>query len=119
MKNENQKPSPLDETINLLAAEESHSRAINRCFIYFAALAETRHYGGIFDLFEALPPHLPTECDEATALRIHHAIIDFIEKCPSHSNVGSCFRTLLHLNVSNNLREYLIDKLKLYYGQGD
>jgi hypothetical protein len=119
MKNRNHMRTPLDGIVDLVAAEESHSRAINNCFIYFAALAETKHRGCVSDLFECLPPHLPTECNDVTALRVHRTIIEFIEKCSSHPNVGSCFRTLLHLNASDNLQDYLIDKLKFYYAQGN
>ena len=111
--------NPLEHTINLLAAEEEHSQAITRCIIYFAALAEARHRGGHSDLFEFLPPNFPTGCDDETALRIHNVIIDFIEMCPSNPNVGGCFRTLLYLKASDNLQSYLIEKLKLFYGQGN
>lgn len=43
--------------------------------------------------------------------------MDFIEKCPGHPNVGSSFRTLLHLKVCDDLKSYLIEKLKFYYAQ--
>src|SRR5580704_11204411 len=112
-------PNPLDDTIDLVAAEEVHSRAINRCFIYFAALAETRHRGAVSDLFGCLPPNYPTDCDDETALRVHNVIIDFIEKCPSHPNVGGCFRILLHLKAIDDLQGYLIEKLKLFHAQGN
>src|SRR4051794_26740843 len=111
--------TPIDDIISLVSDEEQHSAAINECFIYFAALAETRHRGAISDLFEALPAGLPTDCDDETALRIHNVITDFIEKCPSHPSVGSCFRTLLHLNACEDLKGYLIAKLKFFYAQGD
>lgn len=93
--------------------------AINECFIYFAALAETRHWRFVSDLFEILPPDFPTDCDDAIALRIHHTIIEFIEKCPSHPNVGSCFRTLLYLKATDDLQDYLITKLKFFHAQGN
>src|SRR5215469_6573382 len=109
----------LEETINLLTAEEEHSRAITICFIYFAALAETRYRGARSDLYECLPPNFLRDCDDDTALKIHNVIIDFIERCPSHPNVGGTFRTLLYLKASDNLEGYLIEKLKLYYGQGN
>ena len=109
----------LDDTIKLVIAEEQHSVAINVCFIYFAALAESRHRGAVSDLFQYLPAGLLTKCDDDMAMRIHNLITDFIEKCPSHSNVASAFRILLHLNICDTLKDYLIEKLKLYYGQGN
>ena len=111
--------NPLDDTINLVASEEEHSRAINRCFTYFAALAETRHRGAVSDLFMALPSSYPTDCDNETALQLHNVIIDFIEKCPQHPTVGCCFRTLLQLKASDNLKDYLIQKLKFFHTQGN
>jgi hypothetical protein len=111
--------SPIDDAIKLLEAEEQHSAAVNECFIYFAALAETRHRGAVSDLFEILPSGLPTDCDEEKALLLHKVITDFIEKCPSHHNVASSFRTLLHLKASKDFKEYLISKLKSYYAQGN
>jgi hypothetical protein len=112
-------PTPLDDIIKLVSDEEQHFACINECFIYFAALAETRHWGFTSELFKVLPPGLPTDCDDEKARLIHKAITDFIEKCPSHPNVGSCFRTLLLLNASEHLEDYCIAKLRLYYGQGD
>jgi hypothetical protein len=112
-------PAPLDDIISLVSDEEQHSAAINQCFLYFAALAETRHRGVVSDLFDVLPEGLPTDCDDKTALRIPKTITDFIEKCPSHPNVASCFHTLLHLKACDDLKAYLIDKLKLYYAQGN
>jgi hypothetical protein len=111
--------TPLDDIIILVSDEERHSAAINECFIYFAALAETRYRGAISNLFEVLPPGLQTDCNNETALRIHRVITDFIEKCPSHPNVASCFRTLLHLKACHNLKGYLITKLKFFYAQGN
>jgi hypothetical protein len=112
--------NPLDDTINLVASEEEHLRAINSCFIYFAALAETKHRGAVSDLFECcVPPNYPTNCDGETVLRIHNVIVDFIEKCPSHPVVGSCFLTLLQLKASDNLKDYFIEKLKFFYAQGN
>jgi hypothetical protein len=110
--------TPLEQNIALVSAEDSHMSAVNDCFIYFAALAETRHRGAVSDLFQCLPSGLPTHCDDSTALRIHEAITQFIEKNPHHPNVGSAFRTLLHLHASQNLRSYLFDKLRFLYAQG-
>ncbi len=109
--------TPLDDVIRLVSDEDRHLAAINECFIYFAALAETRYRGAISDLFEVLAPDLPTVCDDETALRINNVIMDFIEKCPSHPNVGSSFRILLHLKVCDDLKGYLIEKLKFHYSQ--
>ncbi len=93
--------------------------AVNDCFIYFAALAETRHRGAVPDLFECLPSDLPTDCDNDAALRIHNVVTEFIEKCPGHPNVGPAFRILLHLHASDDLKSYLLAKLKFFYAQGD
>ena len=112
-------PTSLDDIIRLVSDEEEHSACINDCFIYFAALAETRHWGFTSDLFKVLPPGLPTDCNEEKARLLHKVITDFIEKCPSHPNVGSCFRTLIYLNASKDLKDYCIAKLKLYYAQGN
>jgi len=94
-------------------------RAVNECFIYFAALAESRRRGAVSDLFQCLPLGWPSKCDDTAARRIHSAIMDFIEKCPSHPNVGSAFRILLDLRPSDSLHRYLLDKLKYYLAQGD
>ena len=112
-------PTPLDDSVALVSAEEHHLAAVNDCFIYFAALAETRHRSGVSGLFECLPPNLPKDCDEDTAQRLHKIITDFIERCPNHPNVGSAFRILFNLRVSDDLTTYLLGKLKFYYGQGD
>ncbi len=110
--------TPLEQAIALVSAEDRHMSALNDCFIYFAALAETRHRRAVSDLFECLPAGYPTRCDDSTALQIHEAIIQFIEKNPHHPNVGSAFRNLLHLNASKNLRSYFLDKLRFLYAQG-
>src|SRR5215471_4173285 len=107
--------TPLDNVIALVSAEEEHMRAINKCFIYFAALAETRRRGTVSDLFECLSSELPKDCDEDTASRIHATITDFIKRCPSHPNVGSSFRILLNLRAIEHLETYLLDRLKFYY----
>src|ERR1700743_775500 len=112
-------PSPLDDIITLVSNEQQHSARINECFLYFAALAESRRRGFVSDLFEVLPQGLPTDCDNEKARLIHKVITDFIEKCPSHPNVGSCFPTLLHLHAREILKDYCITKLKLYYVQGN
>jgi hypothetical protein len=111
--------TPLDNSIKLLLDEQKHLAALNECFIYFAALAETRHRGYPSDLFECLGTDLPRVCDSETAARIHSAITQFIEECPNHPNVGSAFRILFNLGVENDLKEYFVSKLKFYYGQGD
>jgi len=92
---------------------------INDCFVYFAALAETRQRGALSNLFECLPSDLPKDCDEDTAVRLDNVITDFIEKCSNHPNVGSAFRILLNLSVDDDLKSYLISKLKFYFAQGD
>src|SRR5580704_17523089 len=84
-------PTPLEQSIALVSAEDHHMSAVNDCFVYFAALAETRHRGAVSVLFQCLPPGLPTRCDDTTALRIHEAITQFIERSPHHPNVGSAF----------------------------
>lgn len=112
-------PTPLEDIIRLVSDEEQHLGCINECFIYFAALAETRHRGFTSDLFEVLPPGLPTDCDDEKAQLLHKVITDFIEKCPSHPNVGASFRTLIYLNAGKNSKDYCIAKLRLYYAQGD
>jgi len=111
--------TPLDDIISLVSAEEDHSTTINTCFIYFAALAETRHRGAVSNLFGCLPADLPKDCDDETARRLHNIITDFVEKCPSHPNVGAAFRTLLLLNVGEDLKGYLISKLRFFYAQGN
>jgi hypothetical protein len=111
--------TPLDDSIAIVSAEQQHMRAVNDCFIYFAALAETRHRGAISELFQCLASDLPTDCDDETALRIHNVITDFIERCPSHPNVGSAFRILLDLHVGSDLKSYLLAKLKFFHAQGD
>lgn len=111
--------TPLDNIVNAISAEEQHMAEINDCIIYFAALAETRRRGVPSDLFDCLPSDLPKHCDDATAIRLHHVITEFVEKCPNHPNVGSAFRILLNLSVSGDLKSYLISKLKLYCAQGD
>jgi hypothetical protein len=93
--------------------------AVNDCFLYFAALAETRHRGAVSDVFQCLAPELSTDCDDETALRIRNVITEFIERCPSHPNVCSAFRILLHLDASDGLKSYLLAKLKFFYAQGD
>jgi hypothetical protein len=107
----------LDDIIRLVSNEKQHLAVINDCFIYFAALAETRYRGTVSELFEFLPPGLQTDCNDETALHIHNVIVDFIEHCPSHPNVGASFRTLLHLKNGGELKGYLIEKLKFYYAQ--
>jgi hypothetical protein len=111
--------TPLDDIIRLVSNEEKHSAAINEGFVYFAALAETRYRGGVSDLFEVLPPGLPTNCNNETALCLYRVITDFVEKCPFHPNVASSFRILFHLKAKGDLRDYLLSKLKFYYAQGD
>jgi hypothetical protein len=111
--------TPLEDIIKLVSSEEQHSAAINECFIYFAALAETRYRRAVSDLFEVLPPGLPTDCNNEIALRLHQVITDFVEKCPSHPNVASSFRILFHLKAEDDLKDYLLSKLKFYYAQGD
>jgi hypothetical protein len=97
-------PTPLQNAISLVSAEEQHMAAVNDCFVYFGALAETRHRGAVSDLFQCLSPELPTDCDDETALRIHNVITEYVERCPGHPNVGSAFRILLHLHASDNLK---------------
>jgi hypothetical protein len=109
----------LDDTIALVSGEEAHMAAVNNCFIYFAALAETRRRGAVSDLFECLPSDLPKDCDDDTALRLHSIITEFIERCPSHPNVAPAFRILLDLQVSHDLKNYLVGRLKFYCAQGD
>jgi len=109
----------LDNVISIVAAEEQHMADVNDCFIYFAALAETRHRGAPSDLFDCLPANIPKECDDDTAMKIHQVITEFIEKCSNHPNVGSAFRILLNLSVSSDLKSYLISKLRFYCNQGD
>ena len=92
---------------------------INECFVYFAALAETRQRGVLSNLFDFIAPELPRDCDDKTAVRLHKVITEFIEKCPSHPNVGSAFRILLNLSVSGDLKSYLISKLEFFYAQGN
>lgn len=111
--------SPLQNAVGLVSAEEQHMAAVNDCFLYFAALAETRHRGAVSDLFQCLAPELPTDCDDETALRLHNVITEFIERCPGHPSVGSAFRILLHLRVSDDLKNYLLAKLKFFCAQGD
>jgi hypothetical protein len=111
--------TPIEDSITLVSAEEQPLAAVNDCFLYFAALAETRHRGAVSDLFQCLASDLPTDCDDATALRLHNVIAEFIERCPGHPSVGSAFRILLHLHVSDDLKSYLLAKLKFYYAQGD
>ena len=111
--------SPLDDIIKLVSDEKEHAAVINECFVYFAALAETRYRGTISDLFEVLPDGLLTDCNNETAVRLHKVIENFIEKCPSHPNVPSSFPILFHLNASDKLKDYLLSKLKYYYGQGN
>jgi hypothetical protein len=111
--------TPLEDAIAAVSAEYEHMDAVNLCFLYFAALAETRRRGAVSDLFECFSTDIPKECDDATAVRLHNVITDFIEKCPCHPNVGSAFRTLLTLGVSDDLKGYFISKLKFYHGQGD
>jgi len=110
---------PLNDIIRLVSEEEQHMASVNECFIYFAALAETRHWGFTSNLFEVLPSGLPRDCDDKTARLLHQVITDFIEKCPSHPNVGGCFRILIYLNAGTDLKEYCISKLKSYYAQGN
>ena len=97
--------TPLEDAINLVSAEEKRMSAVNDCFVYFAALAETRRRGVVSDLFQCLAPELSTDCDDETALRIHNVITEFIERCPSHPNVCSAFRILLHLDASDGLND--------------
>ncbi len=111
--------TPLEDAINLVSAEEKRLSAVNDCFVYFAALAETRRRGVVSQLFQCLRSDLPTHCDGDAALRIHNVITEFIEKCPAHPNVGSAFRILLHLDASDDLKSYLLAKLKFFYAQGD
>ena len=111
--------TPLDEIIVLVSAEESHMRVVNDCFIYFAALAETRCRGTVSDLFQFLATDLPKDCDNDTALSIHAVITEFIERCPDHPNVGSAFRILLNLRARVDLDSYLLGKLKYYCAQGN
>jgi len=111
--------TPLDDAINLVLAEEKHMSAVNDCFVYFAALAETRRRGAVSDIFQCLPSDLPTHCDDDGALRIHNVITEFIEKCPTHPNAASAFRILLHLRASDDSKSYLLAKLKFFYAQGD
>ena len=110
--------TPLEDAINLVSAEEKRMSAVNDCFVYFAALAETRHRGAVSNLFQYLPSDLPTDCDDNAALRIHNVITEFIEKCPAHPNVGSAFRILLHLHAIDDLKSYLLAKLMFFYAQG-
>ena len=98
--------TPLEDAINLVSAEEKRMSAVNDCFVYFAALAETRHRGAVSNLFQYLPSDLPTDCDDNAALRIHNVITEFIEKCPAHPNAASAFRILLHLRASDDLKSY-------------
>jgi hypothetical protein len=109
----------VDDMIAAISAEDEHLRAINQCFVYFAALAETRWRRQKSDLFEVLPPGLATQCDDETASRLHDHIVDFVERCPSHPNVCSAFLVLLKLNARPNLDAYLISKLRHYCMQGD
>lgn len=111
--------TPLDDSIAFVSAEETHMRAVNECFLYFAALAETRQRGVESDLFIGLPPDLPKGCGDDTALRLHAVITDFIDNCPNHPNVCSAFRILLNLGASGDLERYLLGKLKLYCARGD
>jgi hypothetical protein len=117
--------TPFDNIISSVAAEHQHMDAMNMCFVYFGALAETRRRGHRSDLFEALDgfkclgADLPQDCDDATALRLRELITAFIEKCPGHPNTGYAFHTLLDLSVGDELRTYFISKLKYYYAQGD
>jgi hypothetical protein len=111
--------TPIDDTISIVSAEEQRMAAVNNCFVYFAALAETRHRGAVSNLFQCLPSDLPTDCDDDVALRIHNVITEFVEKCPAHPNVGSAFRILLHLHASDDLKGYLLAKLRFFYAQGD
>jgi len=97
-------PTPLDDAISLASAEEQHMAALNDCFLYFAALAETKRRGAVSDIFQCLPSALPTKCDDETALRIHNVLTEFIERCPGHPIVGSTFRILLDLRAIDDLQ---------------
>ena len=94
-------------------------RDVETCFLYFAALAETRARGWESDLFIALPPDLPRACDDQMAQRLHQVITEFIDSCPNHPSVRSAFRILLNLGASENVERYLLDKLQLYYQWGN
>src|SRR5690348_11929349 len=96
--------TPLDNAMSIVSTEDRRMADVNKCFIYFAALAETRHRGAPSDLFGCLSPDLPKECDDNTALRLHKTVTEFIERCPGHPNVGSAFRILLNLSVSGDLK---------------
>ena len=109
----------LEDAINLASAEEKRMSAVNDCFVYFAALAETRRRGVVSDLFQCLRSDLPRHCDDDAALRIHNVITEFVEKCPTHPNAASAFRILLHLRASDDLKSYLLAKLKFFYAKGD
>jgi hypothetical protein len=111
-------PTQFDDIIGAVSSEDQHMTAINTCFIYFAELAETRRRGAVSNLFECLPADLPKDCDDARAARLHKVITEFIEKCPSHPNVISAFRTLLLLSVMD-LTGYFVDKLRFYHSQGN
>jgi hypothetical protein len=111
--------TPLENSIKLHLEEQKHMAALNECFVYFAALAETRHRGYPSDLFECLGTNLPRDCDSETAARIHSVITQFIEECPNHPNAGSAFRILLNLGLGNDLKQYFVSKLKFYYAQGN
>jgi hypothetical protein len=111
--------TPLEDAIAAVSAEHEHMDPINLCFLYFAALAETRRRGAVSDLIVCFSPDIPKECDDATAVRLHNVITDFIEKCSGHPSVGGAFRTLLTLGVGDDLKSYFISKLKFYHGQGD
>ncbi|HKB58528.1 MAG TPA: hypothetical protein VKC56_00640 [Gallionellaceae bacterium] len=109
----------LDSIIAFVSAEKEHVRDMETCFLYFAALAETRIQGRESDLFIALPRDLPRGCDDHTAQRLYQVITEFIDSCPNHPSVRPAFRILLNLGASEELERYLLDKLHLYSHWGD
>lgn len=117
--------TPLGNVIKSVSVEHQHQDAINLCFVYFAALAETKrrgHRSDLFDVlnhFECLAPDLPQDCDDGTATRLRTSISEFIDKCPSHPNIPAAFRILHNLSTGDELKNYFISKLRFFYGQGN
>jgi hypothetical protein len=118
-------PTSLDNLIQFVSAERQHVADVNMCFVYFAALAETRRRGHRSNLFEALDhfkclePGLPRDCDDEMALNLREVITQFIENCPGHPNIGGAFHILRDLSTGNELQSYFISKLKFHHAQGD